>query len=397
LSSLSEFVRTAYEKSAAVRGMLTAAGLRPEDIRSRADLGRIPLLRKSELAQRQRSAPPFGGFLTVPEGELQRIFVSPGPIYDPQGSGPDFWRWGQALSAAGFARGDIVQNTFSYHLTPAGMMFDNALRRLGCTVIPAGVGNTELQVQIMREAGVTGYIGVPSFLYTLVKKAQELGYQNDIRLRKAWVAAEKLSEELRSIMARDFGIEVFQGYGTADLGCVAYECPARNGFHLAEGVIVEVVDPETGRALGPGQPGEVVVTLLEPTYPLLRFGTGDLGALTDVPCRCGQPGERLTGIFGRTVDGVKVKGLFLYPHQIEELRSRCTGVRFIQAQISQVDFRDVLLLKVELDQDENAAGTAAAVAQQAKEILRFTCRVETVPSGTFSDGDRNILDTRTWE
>lgn len=397
MSFLPEFVRAAYEKSPAVREIFAASGLEPGDIRSRADLGRIPLLRKSELAEKQRSAPPFGGFLTLPEGELQRIFVSPGPIYDPQGPGPDFWRWGEALSAAGFAQGDIVQNTFSYHLTPAGMMFDNALCRLGCTVIPAGVGNTELQVQIMREAGVTGYIGVPSFLYTLVKKAQELGYQDDIRLRKAWVAAEKLSDELRSILTRDFGIEVYQGYGTADLGCVAYECSARNGFHLADGVIVEVVDPETGQALGPGQPGEVVVTLLEPSYPLLRFGTGDLGVLTDSPCDCGRPGERLTGIFGRTADGIKVKGLFLYPHQIEELRSRFTGIRFIQAEISQVDFRDVLTLKVELDQAENAADTATAVSHQAKETLRFTCRVQTVPSGTFSDADKNILDTRTWE
>ncbi|MEW6540104.1 MAG: AMP-binding protein [Bacillota bacterium] len=397
MNSLPKFVHAAYAKSPAVREIFAAAGLRPEDIRSRADLDRVPLLRKSELAGRQRSAPPFGGFLTVPEGELQRIFVSPGPIYDPEGSGPDFWRWGQALRAAGFAQGDIVLNTFSYHLTPAGMMFDNALRRLGCTVIPAGVGNAELQVQIMRETGVTGYIGVPSFLYTLVKKAQELGCRGDIRLRKAWVAAEKLLEGLRSILAQEFGIEVFQGYGTADLGCVAYECPARSGFHLAQGVIVQVVDPETGRALTPEQPGEVVVTLLEPTYPLLRFGTGDLGALTNAACPCGRPGERLTGILGRTADGVKVKGLFLYPHQVEELRSRCAGVRFLQAQISRVDFRDVLTLKIELEPDRDAAGASAAVARQAKEILRFTCGVETVPTGTFSEADRNILDTRTWE
>lgn len=398
MSSIADFVRLAYEKVPAVREKFAEAGLVPGDIRSQADLGRIPLIRKSELAEGQRREPPFGGFLTMPESALQRIYVSPGPIYDPQGPGPDYWRWGQALSAAGFAQEDIVQNTFSYHLTPAGMMFDSALRHLGCTVIPAGVGNTELQVQIMREAGVTGYIGVPSFLYTLLKKAEELGFsKHDIQLRKAWVTAEKLSEDLRAVLSRDFGVEVYQGYGTADLGCVAYECSQRRGFHVAGGVIVEVVDPETGQALNSGEPGEVVVTVLEPFYPLIRFGTGDLGALTGAPCGCGRPGERLTGILGRTTGGVKVKGLFLYPHQVEELRSRFAQVAFLQAVITQIDFRDVLILRAEPVPDADTEGLGKRVEREAKELLRFTCRVELVARGTFDGTEKNIIDARSWE
>jgi len=397
LSSLHEFIRAAYEQAPAIREKFLSAGLQPSDIRTVSDLGRVPVTRKDELAKRQRSNLPFGGFLTLPVDRLQRIFISPGPIYDPQGPGADYWRWGQALTAAGFTRGDIVQNTFSYHLTPAGMMFDDALRHLGCTVIPAGVGNTELQVQILRELGVTGYVGVPSFLYTLLQKSRELGLsRQDIRLCKAWVAAEKLSEDLRALLARDFGVEVYQGYGTADLGCVAFECPERRGFHLADGVIVEIVDPESGRSLAAGQPGEVVVTVLEPSYPLLRFGTGDLGALTDVPCPCGRPGPRLTGILGRTMDGVKVKGLFLYPHQISDFQARFPEIKHCQAVVSQEDFRDVLTLRVEPVLGVPVDDLAARVQREAKEVLRFTCRVELVPPGTLAN-EKLLIDARNWD
>ncbi|MEW6448205.1 MAG: AMP-binding protein [Bacillota bacterium] len=392
-ASFTDFIRFAYENSPAARDKFTAAGLKPGDIQRVGDLPRLPVTRKSDLSVRQQATPPFGGFLAVPQERLQRVFASPGPIYDPQGEGEDYWRWGEALVAAGFKAGQIVQNTFSYHLTPAGFMFDGALRSLGCVVVPAGVGNTELQAQIMRDLRVSGYIGVPSFLYALVKKAEELGFVSELALRRAWITAERLSEELRTLLREEYGISVFQGYGTADTGCVAYECPEIKGLHLARDVVVEIVDPQTGQPVPDGEVGEIVITLMVPTYPLLRLASGDLSAFITEPCACGRPGKRLAGVLGRAAAGVKVRGLFLYPHQVSELAGAFPQVKSLRAVVTQRDFRDELTIETELS--EGVAGTpelAGAIAARAKEILRLRAHVVFVPPGSI--GEASVIDKR---
>lgn len=398
MSTLTDFLRAAYQRSPAVREKFEAAGLKPDDILEAGELARLPVTRKTELIRRQQDNPPFGGFLTCPVNELARIFISPGPIYDPQGVSEDYWGWAEALEAAGFSRGDIVQNTFSYHLTPAGMMFDGALRKLGCTVIPAGVGNSEHQVRVMRDVKVNGYVGVPSFLYALLQKAEEMGFTcpGDLRLERAWVTAERLSEDLRSLLHDRYGIAVYQGYGTADTGCVAYECRERRGLHPSGRVLLEIADPDTGEPLAPGEPGEVVVTILDPVYPLLRFGTGDLGVLTREPCPCGRPGPRLAGILGRTGDGVKVRGLFLYPHQIDEVARRIPGAVRCQAVVTQKEFRDELTLLVELASGGDTDLSRDSIAAQAREVLRLRTAVEFVPPGAL-EGKERLVDRRNWE
>lgn len=392
-ASFAAFITYAYENSPAVRDKFTAAGLEPAAIREVNDLPKLPVTRKGELSRRQQEAPPFGGFLAVPRERLQRIFASPGPIYDPQGEGEDYWRWREALEAAGFKAGDVVQNTFSYHLTPAGFMFDGALRSIGCTVVPAGVGNAALQVQIMRDLKVTGYVGVPSFLYALLQKAEEMGLATELALTRAWVTAERLREELRRLLREKYGIMVFQGYGTADTGCVAYECAGQQGLHVARDVVVEIVDPQTGEPVPEGETGEIVVTLLDATYPLVRLATGDLSAFISAPCPCGRPGKRLVGVLGRAADGVKVRGLFLYPHQVAALAEEFAAVRALRAVVTLRDFRDELTLEAELVVGaEGTADLAAQIAARAKERLRLRSEVVFVPPGTI--GDALVVDKR---
>lgn len=399
MTRLQDFMVTACARVPLLRERLAAAGLDPAGIVSFADLARLPVIRKSELASLQQQSPPFGGLLGVAVHDLQRIYVSPGPIYDPQGLAEDYWRWGDALAAAGFGTGDIVINAFSYHLTPAGMMFDSALRLLGAVVIPTGVGNAELLVRAMRDVGVTGYVGVPSFLYALLKKAEELGYdcRKDLRLNKAFVTAEKLPEELRQAFRDGYGIEVFQGYGTADAGCLAFECSCRAGLHLARHVHMEIADPDTGAPLGYDTPGEIVVTVVNPVYPLVRFGTGDLGIMVGEPCPCGHTGPRLKGVYGRTSEGVKVRGLFVYPGQIRELMARLEGISRYQAVVTRDEnFKDVLTLRLEPAQGV-CPPDPVEIGRLAKECLRLTVSVETVEPGTIGEGEPVMVDRRRWE
>lgn len=399
MNRLQAFLAEAAARIPLLRERLAAAGLEPGNVKSFADLARVPVMRKAELAFLQQQCPPFGGLLGVPVGDLERIYVSPGPIYDPQGQAVDYWRWGEALATAGFGAGDIVVNAFSYHLTPAGMMFDSALRVLGAVVVPTGVDNAELLVRAMRDVGVTGYVGVPSFLYSLVQKAAEAGYrwQEDMKLSKAFVTAEKLPEALRRTLHDEYGVNVFQGYGTADSGCLAYECPARTGLHPARDVHMEAADPDTGRPLGYGNPGEIVVTVLNAVYPLVRFGTGDLGVMVDEPCPCGYTGPRLKGVYGRTSEGVKVRGLFVYPSQLRDLEVRLQGVNRCQAVVTRDEsFKDVLTLRL-----ERAPGAgppdAGAAARLAKEYLRLTVSVEIVEPGTIREEEPVLIDNRKWD
>jgi phenylacetate-CoA ligase len=393
---LRALVAHAYANAPAVRRKLDAAGVDPRDIQSLVDLTRIPITRKDDLIELQEVAPPFGGLLGVPLDRLRRAFQSPGPILDPQGLKPDYWRFATALHAAGLRSGDIVICSFSYHLTPAGFMFDDALGALGCTVLPAGVGNTELQIGWLRSLNATGYVGTPSFLNILLEKADELGWRPGagLALRSAAVAAEMLPESLRSaVQAR--GVSVCQSYGTADLGLLAYECSQQCGLHIPESAIVELIDPATGQPVEPGQPGEVVATVDCPTYPLLRFGTGDLSAFDLSLCPCGRTSPRLTRIIGRIGDAVKVRGMFVHPRQVDEILTRFPEIPRCQLVVTRTEHRDELTIRLETA--EAAAELIERVVARLRDIFKVRAEPVVVPPGTIAADAKRILDERSWE
>jgi len=371
---------------------LAQAGLQASDIRSVDDLNRLPVFRKDDLADLQAADPPFGGLLAVAPGELKRVFQSPGPIYDSEARVDDYWRWAPALRAAGFRAGDLVLNAFAYHLTPAGAMFEEGLRAIGCAVLPGGVGNQEQQVRAMHDLGATGYIGLPSYLKALLDKAEALGLP--LRLTKAFVTAEPLPPSLRAeLNAR--GLTVRQGYGTAECGNLGYECEVQDGWHVPEDALIQVCDLNTGQPLPPGETGEIVVTLFNPTYALVRFGTGDLSAWHPEPCPCGRPTPRLVGWQGRVGDAVKVRGMFLHPRQLRDLMSRYPEVARWQAVITRHEHRDELTLRVQPAPEADTATLPERLAQHAREAIKFRLRVEVVAE--LPPDAPPIQDTRSWE
>lgn len=371
---------------------LQAAGLTPDDVRTPADLNRLPVVRKDDLVSVQAANPPFGGYLACAPGELKRIFQSPGPIYDPEPRGTDYWRWAPALRATGFEAGDVVLNAFGYHLTPAGAMFEEGLLALGCAVIPGGVGNQEQQVRFLHDMGVTGYTGLPSYLKALLEKAAELGLSLD--LRKAFVTAEPLPPSLRAII-QGYGVTIRQGYGTAECGNLGYECEAEDGWHLPDDALVQVCDLTSGQPLPPGVSGEIVITLFNEDYALVRFGTGDLSSLNDAPCTCGRASPRLMGWQGRVGDAVKVRGMFLHPRQLSGLMSRFPEIVRWQAVITRQEHKDFLTLQCVSPSagDELAERLAAA----AREGIKFHLEVAFTGEADLPAGSPPIKDERTWE
>jgi phenylacetate-CoA ligase len=373
---------------------LEAAGLRPEDLRSAADLERFPILRKSDLPKIQAADPPFGGLLAVPVGRLKRLFASPGPIYEPEGEGPGYYRWERTMRAIGFAPGDIVLNCFGYHLTPAAAMFEEGAHAVGCVVVPAGIGNGELQVSVAAHYRATGYIGLPSYLKVLLEQAKKAGAT--LAIAKALVLAEKLPERLRTEFQNEHGIHVRQGYGTAEIGAIAYECEAASGFHLDPGVLVEIVDPATGAPVEVGTPGEVVCTPLNPVYALLRFATGDLAALDTTPCPCGRTTHRLTAILGRVDQSTKVRGLFLHPAQLSEALASFPAVERFRAAVVRERAMDDLI--IELDAAEALPHELRlAIGARVKETTKLSARVVQVEAGAIPEGAPVIDDRRNWD
>ncbi len=317
--------QVAHAKAHAPAFARRLADVDPAALTTRAALAKVPVTRKSELVELQKAARPFGGFAATGWGGgragVKRVFASPGPIYEPEGGAPDYWRLARAFHAAGFRAGDLLHNTFAYHLTPAGSMFETGAHALGCTVFPAGTGNTELQVQAMIDLAPDGYGGTPSFLRILLEKADEL--RADVAsLRKALVSGEAfLAQHRDALKAR--GIDGYQVYASADLGSIAYETPAREGLVVDEGVLVEIVRPGTGDPVPDGEVGEVVVTQLANTdYPLIRFGTGDLSAVLPGPSPCGRTNMRIRGWMGRADQTTKVKGMFVHPAQVAAILAR---------------------------------------------------------------------------
>jgi phenylacetate-coenzyme A ligase PaaK-like adenylate-forming protein len=397
---LALIVSHAYRHAPPFKAKLDRAGVTPLDIKTIKDLDKIPVTAQSEMVSLQKENPPFGGLLTIPIERLERIFVSPGPLYEPIRIGDFAKAAAEALSVFGIKKGDRVLNTFSYHLVPAGLWVDQALQLLGATVIPAGVGLTDLQVKIMKDLKVTGYVGTPSFLMTLIKKAEEMGLQfrKDFSLRCALCSAEILPPSMRNTFEDDYGIKVADTYASAILGILGYECLEKSGFHFPEEIIIEIADPTTGKSLGPGEIGEVVVTLFDKTYPLIRFGTGDLSSFTDEPCPCGRKSYRLTRIMGRVGEAVKVRGMFIHSRQIEEVLRKFPEVSRFQVTVSRSGHRDEWGINLELKEEVDRERLFESLQKSIQESCRVKPdKIEFVSQGTIPEGAKKLVDERTWE
>ena len=364
---------------------------------SREALARLPVIRKGELLERQkaqRARDPFGGFSAVVRGPaMPRVFASPGPIYEPDGSTRDYWRIGRAMFAAGFRSGDLVHNAFSYHMTPGAFLMESGAHAIGCTVFPAGVGQTEQQLQAIAELKPAAYSGTPSFLRILVEKAQEAG--SDISsLRKGLVGGEAFPPTLRDWFA-ERGMDVYQSYATADLGLVAYETASREGMVVDEGVIVEIVRPGTGDPVAPGEVGEVVVTTLNPAYPLVRFGTGDLSAVLPGTDPTGRTNMRIRGWLGRADQTTKVRGMFVHPSQVADIARRFPEVVKARLVVSGEMANDVMTLKVESASPPQ--GLDARIGEAVRDVTKLRADVQVVPPGSLPNDGKVIEDARSYK
>lgn len=397
---LRHIIRHAYENAPSVKRKFDAAGVKPEDIGTIKDLEKIPVTSKDEMVRLQNENPPFGGFLAMPLEKLEKIFLSPGPLYDPQTLKVKAEMAADIFSVMKAGKGDRILNTFSYHLVPPAHWIDEAVRTMGGTVVPTGVGNTDIQVKMMRDLGVTGYAGTPSFLSIIIKRAEELGYnfRRDFKLRFALVGAEMLPPSLRRSFEEDYGIQVVETYGTAELGLLAYNCERKEGMHIVDRVVLEIVDPATGKQLGPGEIGEVVVTSFDEAYALIRYGTGDLSYYTDKPCACGRASPRLMRIVGRVGDAVKIRGMFVHPRQVEQCLARFSEVTRYQLIVDRVQQRDTAILKVEVAAGANKEAISQGVEKSFPEICTVKLdKVEFMAPGTIPAEAKIILDQRKWE
>ena len=377
--------------SAPFYGELLAA-VDPHDVASRGALAALPVTRKSQLVEYQRARPPFGGLAATPAAKLARIFMSPGPIYDPEGREPDFWRTARALFAAGFREGDVALNCFSYHFSPAASMFETGLHHLGCAVIPAGTGQTEMQVRAIQDLRPTGYVGTPSFLKIILEKAAQLGVECD-SMRRAIVSGEAFMPAVREFLSGR-RIEAYQAYGTADLGVIAYETPAREGLMVSEEIILEIVRPGTGDPVPEGEVGEVVVTTFNRDYPLVRFATGDLSAVLPGTSACGRTNVRIKGWMGRADQATKVRGLFVHPHQVAEVLRR-HGLARGRLVVANEAGEDRMTLRV-----ERAGGADADLAARIEATLRDVSKlrgdVRFEGPGALPNDGKVIEDTRAY-
>ncbi len=365
------------------------ANVDPVSVVTAADLADLPVLRKSELGAAQKKEAPFGGFAQLSNPNIAHVFQSPGPIYEPGGVSHDWFRFGRVLHAVGIGRDDIVQNCFSYHLTPAGMMFESGARAVGAKVLPAGVGQTEMQVRAAADIGTTAYAGTPDYLKIILDKAEEMGEK--LSITKATVGGGALFPSLRQEYA-DRGITCLQGYGTADLGSIAYESDAMEGMIIDEGVIVEIVIPGTGIPVAPGEVGEVVVTSLNPDYPLLRFATGDLSAILPGQSPCGRTNMRIKGWMGRADQTAKIKGMFVRPEQVAALvakHAEITKARVIATRSGEMDVMTV--------QVEAIGGDTAAYAASVVDTLKLKGVIEIVAPGSLPKDGIVIEDQRSYD
>lgn len=363
----------------------------PEEVRDRKALATLRLLRKSELAALQKEDPPFGGLVTVPAGRAGRLFASPGGVFELEARRADPWRGARALHAAGMRSGDVVHVSFNYHLTPAASMVETAAHALGCAVIPGGTAPTDTQAAAAAQFRATAYGGTPSFLKVLLDRGAELGL-NLSALTRASVTAEALPASLRQVLA-ERGVRTLQWYGTADAGLIAYETPAMEGLVLDEEVILEIVRPGTGDPLPEGEVGEVVVTVLSPEYPLLRFATGDLSAVLPGTSPCGRTNVRIRGWMGRADQSTKVRGVFVHPSQLADLVNRHPELKRVRLVVSRPGDLDVMTLRAEVEPERRGA-LATAVVATLRELTQLRGEVELVAPGSLPNDGKVIEDTR---
>lgn len=397
---LRKFVRYAYDHSSAAKGKFDSTHVRPEEIGTIDDLERLPVTTKSDLVEMQKSHPPFGGFEGVPTENMRRIYVLPGLIYEPGEWEYKDTRWAEALYACGFRSGDIAQNTFNYHMWSFAFMLDDSLKMLGCTTIPTGAGNTQMQVQIMHRLKVTGYVGTPSFLMSIAERAEGMGYdlQKDFSLAVGFVGAEMLPESLRERVEGNFSMIIRQCYGTVDVGCLGYECIEKHGMHVPDDVIVEIVDPETGKRLPYGIAGEIVATNFNPTFPMIRYGTGDLSLISEDPCPCGRTSMKLVKILGRTDQATKVRGMFIHPWQTDELMAKYPEVDKYQVVVTRSGYVDEMTFRIELvDESIDKALLQGRLERDIQDTLNLSGKVECVGRGVIFDKHQKIKDERRWE
>jgi phenylacetate-CoA ligase len=394
-------VSNAYRNAPLARELFGEAGLRPPDVQDVRDLERLPIIRKSDLIEFQKAKPPYGGLLAIPSPDIERIFISPGPIYEPLHTANIKW-FAKSFYAAGFRKGDIVLNTFTYHMSPAGILFHEALRDCGATVVVTGTGNTEIQIQAMLQLKVTGFVGTPSFMMTVIKTAQDMGYdfRRDFNLKLAWFTGEMLSPSIRATLEKDYLISTAQAYAVTEPGgAIAYECKQKSGMHIMDEYIVEIVDPQTGKQLGPGEIGEIVVTPIHnKSWGLIRFGTGDMSSFTTAACPCGRTANRLVAIVGRTSDAVKVRGMFIVAKQAEQVIGDFDQIYRFQIHVSRTGQRDEMTLKLELKEAADREKLANEVNRKFQNICRLKIdKVEFVEKGTIPAERQTIVDERTWK
>ena len=359
-------------------------------VNDRITLSAIPLTRKSDIAERQSELPPLGGYAAVQMDSFYNVFASPGGIFEPGAARDDYWNFARGLYAAGIRAGDLIHNTFSYHFTPAGLMVDSAARALGCPVFPGGIGQTELQVQVMARLKPRAYCGTPSFLKIILDKAAEMKISVDT-LSLGLVGGEALPGSLRTELS-DSGVDVVQFYGTADLGMVAYESSAKEGMILEEKVIVEIVRPGTGEPVAEGEVGEIVVTTLSPEYPLIRFATGDLSAFMSGNSPCGRTNRRIKGWMGRADQTAKVRGMFVHPSQVASVVSRHDELLRARLVIGRVDNQDVMTLKCEIENQQESI--EQLIEQSVREICKLRADIELCPAGALPNDGVVIEDAR---
>jgi len=400
MAALPAQIANAQKNSAALAEILQ--GVDPALVTSRAALARLPVTRKYQLLERQqalRAQDPFGGFATigwkgmVRSAGVRRVYQSPGPIYEPEGHAPDYWRAARAMAAAGFEAGDLVHNCFSYHLTPGAWIMESGAHALGCAVIPGGVGNTEQQLAAVADLRPVAYSGTPSFLKILIEKAAEAGQK--LSITKALVSGEACPPSLRDWFTQQ-GVVAYQCYATADVGLIAYETAAREGLVIDEGVIVEIVRPGTGDPVPVGEVGEVVVTVLNPDYPLIRFGTGDLSAILPGTCPTGRTGQRIKGWMGRADQTTKIRGMFVHPGQVAEIVKRFPEVSKARLVVTGEMANDQMALHVETDQLSDEA-LKARVSEAVRDVTKLRGEVHLVAAGSLANDGKVIEDARSYQ
>jgi phenylacetate-CoA ligase len=399
---LRETLEHAYRHAPSAKEIFDRAGITPSEIGTVKDLEKLPITRKGDLIELQRSQPPYGGFLALPPEAVDRIFITPGPIYGPHQTEDISW-FGKTIYAAGFRKGDVVINTPTYHMSPAGLLFQEGVRACGATVVPTGVGNTDAQIKTMLDLTVTGYTGMPSFLMTIIKRAEEMGhdFQRDFALKRAWFTGEMLAPSTRKELEEGYGIDTYQCYSVTDLGgCVAYECSEKSGMHFMDEYVIEICDPDSGAQLGPGEVGEIVATpIANPIWGLIRYGTGDMSAYVTEVCPCGRTAYRISGIVGRTADAVKIRGMFVIAKQAEQVLGEFEHIAQFQLIVGRTGERDELVLQIELtDESIDKDQLSGLLIERFPQVCRVKPdRIECVTQGTIPEDRQTIVDERKWE